>query len=93
MFGTVCRSSRFRHGRAAHQCGELQGQGDRAVERLAEHYLRRDYGNPVEGYAGAKFALLKCLDLYHGPELDEQVRRYVPHLDWIGDKPAAPRTK
>ncbi|NTZ85346.1 hypothetical protein FCJ61_20665 [Burkholderia metallica] len=68
-------------------------KGDRAVERLAERYLRRDYGNPVEGYAGAKFALLKCLDLYHGPELAEQVRRYVPHPDWIGDKPAAPRRK
>ncbi|MEK6354433.1 MAG: T6SS amidase immunity protein Tai4 family protein [Burkholderia cenocepacia] len=65
----------------------------RRSSRLAEHYLRRDYGNPVEGYAGAEFALLKCLDLYHGPELDGQVRRYVPHPDWIGDKPAGRRSK
>ncbi|MET3216987.1 UNVERIFIED_ORG: hypothetical protein ABIC48_004765 [Burkholderia territorii] len=70
-----------------------EDKGNRAVEQLAERYLRRDYGNPVEGYAGAKFALLKCLDLYHGPELDEQVRRYVPHPDWIGDKPAGRRSK
>ncbi|WP_231716666.1 type VI secretion system amidase immunity protein Tai4 [Burkholderia ubonensis] len=70
-----------------------EGKGDRAVDQLVERFLRRDYTNPVEGYAGATFDLLKCLGLYHSPELDEQVRRYVPHPAWIGDKPAGRRGK
>lgn len=59
-----------------------------AVDRLAEKYLRRNYANPVEGYAGAEFKLLKCLDMYHSKELNDLVRKYVPHPNWIGDKPA-----
>jgi len=39
------------------------------------------------GVAGARFDLLKCIDMRHSRELDEQVRKYVPHPDWIGDKP------
>ncbi|WP_232429305.1 type VI secretion system amidase immunity protein Tai4 [Burkholderia ubonensis] len=70
-----------------------EDRGDRAVDQLVKRFLRRDYANSVEGYAGAAFDLLKCLDLYHSPELDEQVRRYVPHPAWIGDKPAGPRRK
>lgn len=59
-----------------------------AVEDLAEKYLRRNYANPVEGYAGAEFKLLKCLDMYHSKDLNDLVRRYVPHPSWIGDKPS-----
>ena len=62
-------------------------KGNPATDQLVEKYLRRDYSNPAEGYAGAKFNLLKCLDMYHSQELDDQVRKYVPHPDLIGDKP------
>ena len=62
-------------------------QGNPAVDQLVAKYLRRDYSNPVEGYAGAKFDLLKCLDMYDSRELDEQVRKYVPHPNWVGDEP------
>ncbi|WP_459199246.1 type VI secretion system amidase immunity protein Tai4 [Ralstonia pseudosolanacearum] len=64
-----------------------EDRGNRATDRLVERYLRRDYRNPTQGYAGAQFKLLKCLDLYHSPELDAQVRQFVPHPNWVGDKP------
>ena len=67
--------------------------GDKAVDNLVEKYLKRDYSNPVEGYAGAQFNLLKCIDMYHSKELAEQVRKYVPHPNWIGDKPAKRKRK
>lgn len=62
-------------------------KGNPATEQLVENYLQRDYSNPMEGYAGARFDLLKCIDMYHSKDLKEQVRRYVPHPGWIGDKP------
>ncbi|UCV03708.1 type VI secretion system amidase immunity protein Tai4 [Dechloromonas denitrificans] len=68
-------------------------RGDPATEQLVETYLRRDYRNPVEGYAGARFDLLKCIDMYHSPQLDAQVRQYVPKPDWVGDKPNRPKRK
>ncbi|AKJ31959.1 T6SS amidase immunity protein Tai4 family protein [Caldimonas brevitalea] len=40
-----------------------EDKGDAATDQLVEKYLRRDYTNPVDGYAGAKFDLLKCLDI------------------------------
>ncbi|NHZ98575.1 T6SS amidase immunity protein Tai4 family protein [Massilia sp. CCM 8734] len=40
-------------------------EGNPATERLTEKYLRRDYSKPFEGYVGAEFKLLKCLDMYH----------------------------
>ncbi|WP_066267757.1 T6SS amidase immunity protein Tai4 family protein [Hydrogenophaga palleronii] len=64
-----------------------------AVERLAEAYLRRDYANPVEGYAGAEFKLLKCLDMRHSKELDGLMRQHVPHPAWVGDRPAKRRAE
>lgn len=64
-----------------------------AIDALIAKYLRRDYTNPLEGYAGAKFDLLKCTDMYHSSELAGLVRKYVPHPDWIGDKPPARRRK
>ena len=58
---------------------------------LIDKYLGRDYSLPLEGYVDAKFDLLKCFDMYHGPELDGIVRRYVPHPNWIGNKPPGNR--
>ena len=63
------------------------------IDALIAKYLRRDYNTPVEGYAEAKFALLKCIDMYHGPELDTLVQEYVPNPSWIGDKPTATQGK
>ncbi len=68
-------------------------KGNPATERLAEKYLARDYSNPFEGYVGAEFKLLKCLDMYHSQELNEQVRKYVPHPDWVRDAPAKRKKK
>ena len=67
---------------------DLEG-GNPAVDELVARYLRRDYSNPMEGYAGARFDLLKCLDMYHSQELESLVRQYVPRPDWVGDKPPA----
>lgn len=67
--------------------------GDPAVDRLVEKYLHRDYSNPVEGYAGARLDLLKCLDMYHSQELDEQIRKYVPRPNWIGNRPPKRKRK
>jgi hypothetical protein len=68
-------------------------KGDAAVDQLVEKYLRRDYSNPFEGYVGAKFDLLKCLDMYHSKELNEQVRKYVPNPNWIGNTPPTAKQK
>lgn len=63
-------------------------KGNPATDRLVEKYLRRNYGNPFEGYAGAKFDLLKCLDMYHSRDLEDQVRKYVRRPERVGDRPA-----
>jgi hypothetical protein len=59
-----------------------------AVEALITQYLKRDYHDPMEGYEGVQFKLLKCLDMYHSKALDKQVRKYVDKPNWIGKKPA-----
>lgn len=59
-----------------------------AVDALVHKYLARDYSNPFEGYEHAKFDMLKCIDMYHSRELNDLVRKYVPHPAWIGDAPA-----
>lgn len=64
-------------------------KGNEATDRLVQTYLARDYSTPVEGYAGARFDLLKCLDMYHSKELDAQVAKVVKHPSWIGDRPPA----
>lgn len=64
-----------------------------AVDQLVEKYLRRDYTNPQEGYAGAEFKLLKCLDMFHSKELHDLMLRYVKNPKWIGDEPVKPRKK
>ncbi|WP_420994324.1 T6SS amidase immunity protein Tai4 family protein [Cupriavidus sp. 30B13] len=42
-------------------------------------YLSRDYSNPLveSEVKGIRFDFLKCLDLYHGPELDAQISQLV----------------
>jgi hypothetical protein len=55
-------------------------------DSLVEQFLKRDYHNPIEGYEGARFDLLKCLDLYHSRELEAEVRAFVPHPNWLGSK-------
>ena len=50
------------------------------IKSLVDHYLQRDYTNPIaaaEGRADIKFSLLKCLDLYHSKDLDLQVKRLI----------------
>ncbi|MCK6432700.1 MAG: type VI secretion system amidase immunity protein Tai4 [Aquabacterium sp.] len=68
-------------------------KGNAAVDQLVDKYLRRDYASPVEGYAGARFDLLKCLDMYHSKELNDQVHRFVAQPDWVGDRPPAARKR
>lgn len=51
------------------------------MHALIKRYLARDYSNPIveNEVPGIKFNFLKCLDLYHSKELQDQVRRYVEH--------------
>ena len=54
-------------------------QGPDAIRSLVDGYLSRDYTNPLveSEIKGIRFDFLKCLDLYHGPELDAQARQLV----------------
>jgi hypothetical protein len=56
-------------------------------DALVDTFLNRQYHNPLEGYEGARFELLKCLDLYHSKQLDGLVGAVVPHPTWIGHRP------
>lgn len=51
------------------------------ISGLVDEFLARDYHNPLADSErkGVRFDLLKCLDLYHSPELDRQVGRMVIH--------------
>ncbi|MBP2171472.1 hypothetical protein J2125_004664 [Erwinia toletana] len=61
------------------------------VKALVEEYLRRDYHNPLteSEVKGVRFDLLKCLDLYHSNQLEEQVRQLVinPQHSYRQDNP------
>lgn len=50
-----------------------------AIKALVDSYLGRDYRNPLvdSEVPGVRFGFLKCMDLYHGKELDGQVKRWV----------------
>jgi len=52
-------------------------------EALVKEYLDRDYANPLaeSEVKGVRFDFLKCLDLYHSPELQKQVDAYVAEPD------------
>ncbi|WP_175921222.1 type VI secretion system amidase immunity protein Tai4 [Burkholderia latens] len=49
------------------------------IHALVEKYLARDYRNPVveSEVTGVKFDFLKCIDLYHGNELDAAAKQLV----------------
>lgn len=61
-----------------------------AIDGLIRDYLAKDYSNPLaESEAkGVRFDLLKCLDLYHSPALETQVKRFVeqPERTWRQDQ-------
>ncbi|WP_175882020.1 type VI secretion system amidase immunity protein Tai4 [Burkholderia sp. BCC0044] len=50
-----------------------------AGKSLVNRFLARDYRNPIveSEIKGVRFDFLKCLDLYHSRELDDQVKRVV----------------
>jgi hypothetical protein len=52
-----------------------------AVKALVDSYLARDYRHPLAELEvkGVRFDFLKCLDLYHGKELDALAKRVVIH--------------
>jgi hypothetical protein len=58
-------------------------EASHAIHDLVKDYLARDYHNPVveSEVKGVRFDLLKCLDLYHGDELEGQVKRWVSPAD------------
>jgi hypothetical protein len=62
-----------------------------AIKSLVDGYLARNYTNPlVEAEVkGVRFDFLKCLDLYHGPELENQVKQFVvtPERAYRDDNP------
>ncbi|WP_082887517.1 type VI secretion system amidase immunity protein Tai4 [Bordetella ansorpii] len=64
-----------------------------AVNALVDAYLARDYRNPLaeSEVKGVRFDMLKCLDLYHGKELDALVKQVVvnPKRTSIQDNPPA----
>ncbi len=68
-----------------------------AIKNLVDNYLARDYQNPlVESETkGVRFDFLKCLDLYHSKELDEQVKRLVinPKHTYRQDNPSSAKSK
>lgn len=50
-----------------------------AVKALVERYLAQDYRNPLveSEVKNVRFDFLKCLDLYHGKELESLVKQVV----------------
>ncbi|AEG71923.1 type VI secretion system amidase immunity protein Tai4 [Ralstonia solanacearum] len=52
-----------------------------AVRSLVDRYLARNQANPLADaeIKGLRFDFLKCLDLYHSPELAALARRIVIH--------------
>ncbi|TGN93369.1 type VI secretion system amidase immunity protein Tai4 [Burkholderia sp. USMB20] len=61
------------------------------VRALVAKYLARDYRNPVveSEIKDVKFDFLKCMDLYHGKELDAAAKRLVlrPNSTYRAENP------
>ncbi|AOJ41948.1 hypothetical protein WJ23_28995 [Burkholderia lata] len=49
------------------------------IQALVSKYLARDYRNPIveSEVRDVKFDFLKCIDLYHGKELDAAAKKLV----------------
>ncbi len=66
-------------------------QAPQASRPLVDQFLARDYHNPLveSERQGVGFDLLKCLDLYHSNELDNQVRQWLinPQHTYRQDNP------
>ncbi|KVL37720.1 type VI secretion system amidase immunity protein Tai4 [Burkholderia sp. MSMB1835] len=65
------------------------------VHALVAKYLARDYRNPVveSEVADVKFDFLKCIDLYHGKELDAAAKQLVsrPNRTYRAEHPPKPQ--
>ncbi|WP_321785328.1 type VI secretion system amidase immunity protein Tai4 [Burkholderia pyrrocinia] len=65
------------------------------IHALVAKYLARDYRNPVvESEVGdVKFDFLKCVDLYHGKELDAVAKKFVlrPNSTYRTENPRKPQ--
>ncbi|MEJ8798751.1 type VI secretion system amidase immunity protein Tai4 [Trinickia caryophylli] len=61
------------------------------IRALVDRYLARDYRNPLaeSETKDVKFDFLKCLDLYHSRELEQQAKRLVinPRHTYRQDNP------
>ncbi len=47
------------------------------IDRIQNKYLNREYHDPLIENKDSKFELLKCFDMYHSKELNNQVQRFV----------------
>ncbi|RXV67165.1 hypothetical protein D1006_17875 [Burkholderia stabilis] len=65
------------------------------IHALVAKYLARDYRNPVveSEVADVKFDFLKCVDLYHGKELDTAAKKLVlrPNSTYRAENPRKPQ--
>lgn len=48
-----------------------------AIPKLIEKYLAREYSNPLMEYRDRRFNFLKCMDLYHGDDLNNLAKQIV----------------
>ena len=65
------------------------------LDALVAKYLARDYRNPVveSEVKDVKFDFLKCIDLYHGKELDAAAKQLVlrPNSTYRTGNPRKPQ--
>ncbi|WP_416392499.1 T6SS amidase immunity protein Tai4 family protein [Burkholderia sp. LFS061] len=65
------------------------------LDALVAKYLARDYRNPVveSEVKDVKFDFLKCVDLYHGKELDAAAKQLVlrPNSTYRTENPRKPQ--
>ncbi|WP_412527986.1 type VI secretion system amidase immunity protein Tai4 [Burkholderia lata] len=65
------------------------------IQALVSKYLARDYRNPIveSEVRDVKFDFLKCIDLYHGKELDAAAKKLVlrPNSTWLTEHSPKPQ--
>ena len=75
-------------------CYDMERAPD-VIHALVAKYLARDYRNPVveSEVADVKFDFLKCIDLYHGKELDAAAKQLVsrPNRTYRTEHPPKPQ--